>query len=342
MTGERPTSLTIIGCGVIGLTSGIRLLEARYDVTIVARHLPPSTTSNVAAAVWFPFHVCPYDRALAWSRRSLDVFYELAQDPAAGISLMPFITLFEQPEPDPWWCEAVRFFCRPAADDLPPGYVDGHVAEVPLIETPVHMAWLVERFRALGGRIEQREVTDLRQEAGQRGLVINCTGLGARDLAADPGVYPIRGQIARTTRPAGIDRVMFDEHGRLALAYVIPRREAVIVGGTTGEGDWNPAVDESTAAEILAKGVELAPMLAGAEVLEHLVGLRPGRAEVRLEAEELDGVTVIHNYGHGGGGFTLSWGCADEVVALVKEATQGKEALSADCHWGQRTDYADF
>jgi D-amino-acid oxidase len=50
-----------------------------------------------------------------------------------------------------------------------------------------------------------------------------------------------------------------------------------------------------------------------------VVGLRPGRSTVRLEeAEPLSsGARVVHNYGHGGAGVTLSWGCAREVVTLV-------------------------
>lgn len=62
----------------------------------------------------------------------------------------------------------------------------------------------------------------------------------------------------------------------------------------------------------------LVPQLEGAEVLDVLVGLRPGRATVRLEAEPCGAALVIHNYGHGGGGFTLSWGCAEDVLRLLQ------------------------
>ena len=311
--------VTVIGCGVIGLTTGIRLLEAGYSVTIIARDIPPATTSNVAAAVWFPYHVNPLDRVLKWSQASLDVYYHLSTDMETGISISTFIDLYDTPVPDPWWCEAVRQFRRPLPHELPTGYGDGHVAEVPLIETPVFMDWLVRRFLAHGGWIKQREVTDLREESAQGGMVVNCSGLGARVLAADNEVFPVRGQIARVTRPASINRVIFDEHGHNALAYVIPRRREVIVGGTAKVGDWNIRVDPQTATEILAKGVALAPELAESSVIEHLVGLRPGRSAVRLEVEHTDRRgTIIHNYGHGGAGFTLAWGCAAEVVTLVR------------------------
>lgn len=323
MPAPHDPSITVVGCGVIGLTTGIRLLESGYEVRIVARDLPPNTTSNIAAAVWFPYHVMPLDRVLGWSWTSLGIYYDLASDFTTGISLTTFIDLFEYPAPDPWWCKAVRQFRRPTPDELPGGYVDGHVAEVPLIETPVYMEWLVARFKKLGGRIEQRAVMDLYGIGDKNGVTVNCTGLGARELVGDKAMFPIRGQIARVTRPAGVDRVLFDEHGRHALAYVIPRRHEVIVGGTAQDGNWETKVDPVTATEILGKGAILAPALAGAEVLDHLVGLRPGRSAVRLEEENLtNGKRIIHNYGHGGAGFTLSWGCATEVVSLVEKITR--------------------
>jgi D-amino-acid oxidase len=317
---QNTSPIVVVGCGVIGLTTSIRLLEQGHAVTIVTRDIPPHTTSNVAAAVWFPYHVMPLERVLVWSAISLDTYYELSSDYATGISLTTFIDLFESTQPDPWWREAVRHYRRPTAEELPEGFADGHLAEVPLIETPVHMNWLVERFNTLGGQLVRRELNRLDEVPGKNDVVINCSGLGARLLVDDESVYPIRGQIARVTRPPSVIRVLFDEHGRHALGYVIPRRNEVIVGGTAQENNWDLLVDPATADLILQKGMRLSPELRGAQVIDHLVGLRPGRTAVRLEMEQLaHGRTVIHNYGHGGAGFTLSWGCAAEVVDLVEQ-----------------------
>lgn len=102
------------------------------------------------------------------------------------------------------------------------------------------------------------------------------------------------------------------------LVYIIPRQDGVILGGTAQAGDWDLAVDGETAVTIRQNCLQLEPRLQDAEILEHRVGLRPGRPEVRLETQPLTPTcTVIHNYGRGGAGFTLSWGCADEVVMLV-------------------------
>ena len=63
--------------------------------------------------------------------------------------------------------------------------------------------------------------------------------------------------------------------------------------------------------------------LATARIIEHRVGFRPARPQVRLEAEDAvaaDGSSarlLVHNYGHGGAGVTLSWGCARAVASLV-------------------------
>jgi D-amino-acid oxidase len=52
-------------------------------------------------------------------------------------------------------------------------------------------------------------------------------------------------------------------------------------------------------------------------VIEQQVGLRPARTRIRVEREQLGATTLIHNYGHGASGVSLSWGCAKDVVALA-------------------------
>ena len=95
--------------------------------------------------------------------------------------------------------------------------------------------------------------------------------------------------------------------------YVVPRSRDVVLGGTAVEGEWSRTPDPATAESILARAAAIEPRLAGARVLRHRVGLRPGRTTVRLERVG----DVIHCYGHGGCGVTVSWGCADDVVDLA-------------------------
>lgn len=311
-------NVLVVGCGVSGLSCGIRLLEQHFAVTLVAEKLPPQTTSNIAAAFWYPFKAYPLQRVERWSQVSLDEFYRLMATPEAGVAAAPLIELYPTPTPPPWWAGLVRR-CRPIPiSELPLGYQSGYEAEVPLIETPLYMTYLLERFRRLGGQIEQQRISRLAALAESGRLVVNCSGLGAYEIAGDEAVYPIRGQIIRVRRPDA-DRRILNALQEQALTYIVPRSQDCILGGTAEEHNWSLAAQPDTAAGILQRARMLAPALAEAEVIEHLVGLRPGRKEVRLELEQLaTGGTIIHNYGHGGAGFTLSWGCAEEVVELAE------------------------
>jgi D-amino-acid oxidase len=162
-------------------------------------------------------------------------------------------------------------------------------------------------------------VSDL-GEPGPR--AVDCAGLGARELVPDATVTPVRGQVVL------VDQVGVDEWVSATLdddtpTYVVPRLDTIVVGGTAEEGADDPEPDPATAAAILARATALVPALAGAPVREHRVGVRPARPAVRLEAERRGAQVVVHNYGHGGAGVTLSWGCAGEVVALVAGAGAG-------------------
>jgi D-amino-acid oxidase len=115
-------------------------------------------------------------------------------------------------------------------------------------------------------------------------------------------------------------RFMIDEAGPNALAYVLPRPDVVVLGGTAEEDDWDRRPREQTTRDILERTRRLQPELADATLIGSAVGLRAGRPSVRLERDATaDGRVLVHDYGHGGSGFTLSWGCADEVAQLVLE-----------------------
>ena len=121
--------------------------------------------------------------------------------------------------------------------------------------------------------------------------------------------------------PLALSRFTLDEAVAGSITYVIPRRDGVVLGGTVEDGIESMAADPEATAAILERARRIAPEIAGAVVRRVTVGIRPCRSEVRLEAEALgNGRTVIHNYGHGGAGFTLSWGCALEAAELAAHA----------------------
>ncbi len=307
----------IIGSGVAGLSCGIRLLEAGLDVSIVAKELPPDTTSDAAGAIWYPFKVYPEDKALEWGKNSLKSYYNLMENPDTGVYPVTFTEYFEQPAPDPWWKPAVRNFRRANTETLPPLYRDGYVFDVPFIDVPVFMPWLKNHFISLGGTISRKKVDTFFDLDGKADYIVNCTGLGARELCDDKEVYPVRGQSVKIDAKNDGGHYL-DQTGSLALCYVLPRRGDIILGGTAEEHDYNTGQESAAQETILEKAKKLDPTLHISKVTGYTVGLRPARQEVRLEKRALSTRTaVIHNYGHGGAGFTMAWGCAEEVVSLI-------------------------
>lgn len=314
----------IIGAGINGLCSAWSLLEAGYSVEIYAASFPPNTTSNKAAALWYPFRAEPEGLVLKWSRSTYFHLLQLMEIPQSGIHLVEQRQYFAEPRPIPFWREIVAdSFRRLTGKELKRGYVDGYTSWMPLVETPVHIPFLIEEVKRRGATFHQRTIKDLDVfSKEQHPIIVNCSGLGARELCDDDRVYPIRGQIVRTSNP-GVHMAEDDEEGPLAMTYIIPRKNDIIIGGTTLENDWSEEVHPKTAEKIHENACVLTPELKDAVILEHYVGLRPARDRIRLEAENLaSGVFAVHNYGHGGSGFTVSWGCAEEVVRLVQNFSQ--------------------
>jgi D-amino-acid oxidase len=302
-----------VGAGVVGLTCALRLVEAGHEVRVVARERLAATTSGVAAAVWFPYRALPYDRVLAWSGTGYETFAALAGGrPEAGVRLRSGVELARDDGPDPWWAGAVPDLVR--ATDVPAGYAFGWRFTAPVVDMSRYLPWLEARLADHGVVPEVAAVSDLAELDGA--VVVDCAGLGARELVPDPSLTPVRGQVVLVDQ-IGLDEWVVDDQGEDTLTYVVPRLDDIVVGGTAEEGAEDMAVDPVVAAGIIDRAVALVPALARARVRGHRVGLRPARPAVRLDAERRDGRTVVHCYGHGGAGVTLSWGCADEVAALV-------------------------
>lgn len=308
--------VVVVGAGVVGLSCAVRLQEAGHQVDVLARDLPLETTSAVAAAIWYPYRAFPYERVTAWSAATYAELERLAADPDSGIRMVEGTELHRRSTSDPWWHTAVPALTRVTA--MPAPYVDGWTFRTPVVEMPVYLAWLGNRLTAAGGTITRMALHGLPETSA---VVVNATGLGARLMAEDSSVLPVRGQVLYVEQ-FGLDRWWLDGEGP---TYVVPRSRDVVVGGTDEEGEWSRTPDERTAARILERAAVLVPELARASVIRHKVGLRPARPSVRLEEERFtDGAgqerRVVHCYGHGGAGVTLSWGCADEVAALVGPA----------------------
>lgn len=308
----------VVGCGVSGLTSAIALAEAGRRVEIWTRELPPRTTSSIAGAIWYPYKVAPHERVEGWSARTYDALIALARESGSGVSVRAGVELV--PPDAPAECSAHRSAVRDVRQlpfaQVPHGFASAFEYVVPVCEMPLYLAYLVRRFERAGGRIEVRNLASLDEALETAPLVVNCVGLAAREFVGDPHMRPIRGQVLRVER-SGVERFVLDDYDPRGVTYVIPRSNDCVLGGTTDEGVEDLTPDEAATRAILERCAGLEPRLSTARVLSVAVGLRPGRTEVRLEREQLGRGAVIHNYGHGGAGVTLSWGCALEVLALA-------------------------
>jgi D-amino-acid oxidase len=312
-----PTEVLVLGGGVAGLSTALCLLRAGLRVRVAARSFVAGTTSAVAAAFWYPYRAYPEALVATWARAGYARFAELAHTaPEAGVLRREALEVFPHSTQPPAWAAEVPDFAAVPAAALPPRYGAGFRFTSFVVETPIYLPWLIRQVEAAGGELLVRAFTDLDEALRECPRVINCTGLGARELAPDPSVHAVRGQVVRVKNP-GISRVWIDEHSGEGITYVVPRSRDVVLGGTADEREEDTTPDPARTAAIVARCARLEPALAGAEVLSVAVGLRPARPAVRLEAEARPGGLVVHNYGHGGAGITLSWGCAEAAVNLL-------------------------
>ncbi|MGS2591468.1 FAD-dependent oxidoreductase [Streptomyces hebeiensis] len=317
----RKSDVLVVGGGVIGLTTAVVLAEGGLRVSLWTRDPVGRTTSAVAGALVWPYRIEPARRVSAWLERSLDHYERLAERPGTtGVRIVPGLMANTRPDSLGGWAARVRELREARPEELPDGFAQGVRAAVPLVDMPVHLRYLKARLRAAGGTVERRAVTDLAEPASLAPVVVNCTGLGARELAPDVSLYPVRGQVVVVENP-GIDEWFVAAlPGSAGTTYLMPHPYGLLLGGTTTEHSWDLRIDPAEAEVIVARCAAVRPELAGARVLEHRVGLRPGRARVRLEAvTRPGGARLVHNYGHGGAGVTVAWGCAEEAARLALE-----------------------
>ena len=307
----------IVGAGVSGLTTGICLAEAGLDVRIRAAAPPEQTTSAAAGALWGPVRVGPPGRVLGWARHSLGILAKLAAEPGTGVRMVAGQEVTRSEPELPYWSALVpdMRFSDPA--ELPPGFTGGWHYTAPLATMPVYLGYLRARFERAGGTLEVSPVTSLAGLAEAAPVVVNCSGAAAHDLVPDPAVVPVRGQVVIAANP-GIEEFLVSRDPEPPwIVYMFPHGDTILLGGTNDEGNWDTEPKAEVAERIMAGCCAIEPRLRGAEVLGHRVGLRPSRPEVRLESEPLGGGVLWHNYGHGGAGISLSWGCAAEITTAI-------------------------
>jgi D-amino-acid oxidase len=331
--------IAVIGGGVIGLSTANLLLSEGHSVTLYTKEIPPNVTSSIACAIWLPIWTgekeeVPLNYAdllTGWSIDSWQEFQHLHQIGAEkyGIHLITNHELFSGEEPlPPYLLATLKSDEIQAVYDynLPASFNFRWSFKTWLIETPIYLRQLLQDFLERGGKLVLMtfaNVAELQQLPEH--FIFNCTGLGSQELFGDVSLKGIKGQLL-LHEPVALDFALGAGH-----YYLIPRSDSLILGSTFEESFLTEEPTEVAANEIWqainqfyqSQGTSLALAdisLSANRVKKRVAGLRPYRSKgIRLEVEKIGGKLVIHDYGHGGGGISLSWGCAKNALRLFKD-----------------------
>ena len=277
--GDGPKEIAVIGAGVIGMTTALRLIERGVAVTIYAHELPAETRSARATGVWSPSSriglasAVPQgfaDRWEGWARASYATHNHFVG--SVGTPVEYITQYFLRDDPRPPQMPATRDYLhigrrvrdlRPASMALEP---HEHPFPVPsarrwegaVFNVASYMDRLTRDFLLRGGKMVRQAFPDRAAIiALSEKTVVNCTGFGARHLFDDQSLVPVRGQINWMT-PQSTARYGLFYNNVTALS----RRDGVIVQYTGpnedfGYGDDSETPDQEEATEALAT---LAPL----------------------------------------------------------------------------------
>ena len=253
----------------------------------------------------------------------------------------------EKVKPDPWFKPLFPDFKNLSKDELPSETIDSATRFTAVgINSPMYLGWLASSCVRKGVHMRRgvlkhvSNAATLHHSGHKADVVVNCTGLSARTLGGveDTTVIPARGQIVLVSNDPGymVDMSGTDD-GEDEACYVITRAAGggTILGGCYQKGSWESQPDLNMANRIMRRCVEICPELTngkgvdGLSIIRQGVGLRPLREQgPRVEREKIEGVDVVHQYGHGGYGYQASWGSAEAAVELIKEANGEKKERS--------------
>ncbi|KAK3089063.1 hypothetical protein FSP39_000502 [Pinctada imbricata] len=340
------SNVCVVGAGIIGLSSAVRVQESgpSVRVTVIADKFSPSTTGDGSPGTWKP-HLLNEDQAdliREWSEETFEHLLTLQRSPLAGklgVQLLSGYN-FSQAAQNPSWKTKVFGFRNIRDDELKicpdlkyENTKRGVFYTTLSIDVKSYLSWLQERFVANGGLLEERKINQLEQLFYDYDVIVNCTGIGSHDLVGDRELTPVRGQLMKVEAPwIKYFIIRQDPKDDTNEVFIFPGRDVVTLGGTAQVGNWNPDIDPVDAESIWKNCLALMPSLKDAKVLNNWVGFRPKRTHVRLEMEtrQTDGRNkmIVHNYGHSGSGVTLHWGCAGHAAILVREAVHFMESKS--------------
>lgn len=264
----------VVGAGNVGLSAAYHLQKSfpQSQIYIVAEHFLEQTTSYGAGGVWEPYTVgdTPLDLIEKWGRASYDHYLRMAASEVGhecGVQILNVFQLLseqEPMEPTPWW-SSIPIGFRPltSTDTSRLGfakYSEGYTYTTVVIDQKYHMRFLTRELKKLGVTFIQRRIdsfSDLDYD-----IIVNCSGLGARDLCQDGDMHPARGQVLRVHAP-WIKEAWFLGPDY----YLIPNIDTLVIGGTLGKNNWSTTIAEADTDLIMKNVCQSFPSLAEAKVV---------------------------------------------------------------------------
>ena len=228
--------------------------------------------------MWGPYLVEPVDRVRVWSDETLAVLQEVAGEPETGVRLISGVEASRRSIDPPDWGNRLDGFRMCEPEELPAGFVTGWRFTAPVLDMPLYLSYLQRRLAATGVTVEVRMVSSFAEATVAAPVVVNCAGLGARDLVPDPSLEPIRGPLVLVENP-GIEEFFSEDTGLSPdLLHYAPQGDTTILGGTALPGVWSREPDPATAAAIVARCADVEPRLRmrRSSSIESVSG-RPGR-----------------------------------------------------------------
>ncbi|KAJ5893633.1 D-amino-acid oxidase [Penicillium taxi] len=350
-------NIVVLGAGVSGLTTALQLSkDPAYKITVLSKHMPGDYDIEYASP-WAGANYMPFGKAgsdhQAWEAATWPTLKELTENhPEAGIHFQDAVIYSrkkdqesatgqwssELVQPDPWYKDVVPDFKSLPESDLGPEIDSGQKFTSVCINTAVYLPWLVGQCTKAGVVFKRavlshiREAAYLHHSSNKADVVVNCTGLASKKLGGvlDEALLPARAQIVIVRNDPGAMYVISGtDDGEDEVTYMMTRAVGggTVLGGCYQKNNWESQVDPNLAVRIMKRAIALCPQLVkegqgieGLDIIRHGVGLRPVReGGPRVEKDLVDGVAIVHNYGHGGFGYQASFGCADTAVSLVKE-----------------------
>lgn len=310
--------VAIIGSGIIGLTTAQSLVNQGFAVTIFSDDNAHLNCSTKAGAYWWPHKCSPEKHVLRWAKTSLDRYLTL-QDNNLGIQLIDHVRLCEVADEEKYVLDIVD-----THENLPSVfgttlYHECYSLKVPFINIHRLFDYLSTELLQNGVVFKQRSIAHFDQLSGAFNLVINCSGLGAQTLCDDSALYPARGVTLTVTNTIDLNTSYRTITGKEFFTLILPRENDILLGGSVEAGVDSDQIDKQLIEQILQNSIGILPELADCEILGSSCGFRPNRHSIRLELDESFAVPVIHNYGHGGGGYTVAFGCADDCAEIASD-----------------------